>query len=83
MPALETTCPVLTREPEGFWQANKLGKWIERGAPAIQLHQIGHVQLELAEMVQNELDEGQAAFQKRANATADALANRLEGLKRK
>ena len=82
MEALPVTCPVLTTEPAGFWNALKMSKWIARGAPVITLEQVTHAQLELAEFVQHEVEEGQKNYDDRkakANARMAELASRMKG----
>lgn len=76
------TCPVLTMEPAGFWNALKMSKWIARGAPVITLEQVTHAQLELAEFVQFEVDEGQKNYDDRkakAAAKMAELASKMQG----
>lgn len=77
----ETSCPVLMLEPAGFWNALRMSKWIARGTPTITLEQVTHVQLELAEFVQFEVDEGQKNYDDRkakANARLAELAAKLK-----
>ncbi len=69
-----TTCPVLLREPAGFWSALRLHKWIERGSPSIHLSDITHSQLELAELVQHEVQEGEKNYNERKERAAQRLA---------
>lgn len=82
MTPLPTTCLVLVDEPAGFWSANKFGKMIERGSPQIALRDITHAQLELAEVVQYELQEGAKAYDDQRAKSAERMAAMLEGLKR-
>lgn len=82
MTPLPTTCPVIVDEPAGFWAANRIGKMIERGAPAINLRDLTHAQLELAEVVQYELQEGAKAYDENRARSAERMAAMLEGLKR-
>jgi len=82
MTPLPTTCPVILDEPAGFWSANRVGKMIERGAPAINLRDLTHSQLELAEVVQYELQEGAKAYDENRTRSAERMAAMLEGLKR-
>lgn len=79
--ALPVTCPVLLNEPAGFWNALKVSKWIARGAPVITLEQVTHAQLELAEFVQHEVDEGQKNYDEKkakANARVAELASKMQ-----
>ena len=82
MTPLPTTCPVLVSEPAGFWQANRFGKMLERGSPQIALRDLTHAQLELAEIVQYELQEGARAYDENKARSAERMAAMLEGLKR-
>ena len=80
--ALPVTCPVLLNEPAGFWNALKVSKWIARGAPVITLEQVTHAQLELAEFVQHEVEEGQKNYDDRkakAAAKMAEFASRMKG----
>lgn len=70
---LETTCPVITQEPAGFIASLRLSKWIERGTPAINITDVTHAQLELAEFVQYEISEGQKNYDERKNAAAERM----------
>lgn len=72
--ALPVTCPVLTTEPAGFWNALKVSKWIARGAPVITLEQVTHAQLELAEFVQYEVEEGQKNYDEHKTKAAARMA---------
>jgi len=74
-----TTCPVILQEPDGFWTANRLGKIIERGAPAVTMRDITHSQLDLAEFVQFELAEGERAFEDRRSKANERLAAIIQG----
>lgn len=74
MPQHPITCPVILTEPAGFWAANRLGKIIERGAPAVSMRDITHSQLELAEFVQFELSEGERAYDERRVKASERLA---------
>jgi hypothetical protein len=78
-PANPVTCPVITQEPEGFWAANRIGKIIERGAPAITMRDITHSQLDLAEFVQFEISEGERAFEDRRTKANERLAAIIQG----
>lgn len=71
---LEVTCPVILREPTGFWGAMRLHKWIERGSPAISLTDVTHSQLDLAELVQYEVQEGERLYSERKERAAKRLA---------
>jgi hypothetical protein len=73
---------VLVDEPAGFWSANKFGMMIERGSPQIALRDMSHAQLELAEVVQYELQEGAKAYDEQRTKSAERMASMLEGLKR-
>lgn len=78
---LPVTCPVLTMEPAGFWSALKLSKWIARGTPTITLEQVTYAQLDLAEFVQHEVDEGQKNYDEKkakANARVAELASKMQ-----
>jgi hypothetical protein len=78
---LPVTCPVLTMEPAGFWNSLRISKWIARGTPTITLEHITHTQLELAEFVQHEVDEGQKNYDERkakANARIAELASKMQ-----
>ena len=72
--ARDTTCPVLLREPRGFWDALKIHKWIERGSPAISIKDLTHSQLELADFVQHEVAEGEKNYTERKEKAAARLA---------
>jgi hypothetical protein len=72
--AREVSCAVLLTEPHGFWNALKLSKWIARGTPSITLEQVTHAQLELAEFVQHEVEEGQRNYDDRKAKAAARLA---------
>lgn len=74
MPALPTVCPVLTTEPNGFWDAQRLGKWIERGTPALNASDLTFNEIELAEFVMFELQEGARAYDERRRRSNEALA---------
>jgi hypothetical protein len=78
---LEVTCPVLLREPAGFWGALRLHKWIERGSPAISLVDVTHSQLELAEFVQFEVQEGEKNYAERKEKAAARLAELASKIK--
>jgi hypothetical protein len=71
---LPVTCPVLLMEPAGFWSALKMSKWIARGAPVITLEQVTHAQLELAEFVQYEVEEGQKNYDEHKTKAATRMA---------
>lgn len=78
---LPVTCPVLTTEPSGFWNALKLSKWIARGTPTVTLEQVTHTQLELAEFVQYEVDQGEKNYDEKkakANARMAELAAKMQ-----
>jgi hypothetical protein len=80
--ALPVSCPVLLAEPAGFWAAMRLHKWIERGSPTITLEQVTHSQLELAELVQHEVHEGEKNYvdrREKANARLAELASKMKG----
>lgn len=80
--ALPVTCPVLLTEPAGFWSALRLSKWIARGTPSITLEQVTHAQLEMAEFVQHEVEEGQKNYDDRkakAAAKMAELASKMQG----
>lgn len=79
---LPVTCPVLLREPAGFWSAMRLHKWIERGSPAIALSEVTHSQLELAELVQYEVQEGEKNYTDRKERAAQRLAELASKAKR-
>ena len=70
----EVTCLVLTTEPAGFWSANRIGKWIERGTPAVSVRDLTHSQLELATFVQYELQEGSRQYDERKRKSAERIA---------
>ena len=72
--ALPVTCPVLTTEPAGFWSALKMSKWIARVAPVITLEQVTHAQLELADFVQHEVEEGQKNYDEHKTKAATRMA---------
>jgi hypothetical protein len=55
---------------------------IERGSPQIALRDMSHAQLELAEVVQYELQEGAKAYDEQRTKSAERMASMLEGLKR-
>jgi hypothetical protein len=74
MPALPTSCPVLTTEPSGFWDAQRLGKWIERGTPALHAGDLTFNEIELAEFAIYELQEGARAYDERRRRSNEALA---------
>ena len=78
---LEVTCPVLLREPVGFWAAMRIHKWIERGSPAISLSEVTHSQLELAEFVQAEVQEGEKNYNDRKEKAAARLAELASKMK--
>lgn len=69
-----TTCLVLTTEPAGFWEANRVGKWIERGSPVVTVRDLTHSQLELATFVQYELQEGVRGYEERKRKSAERIA---------
>ena len=71
---LPVTCPVLLMEPAGFWNALKMSKWIARGSPTITVEQVTHSQLELAEFVQHEVDEGQKNYDEQKTKAASRMA---------
>ena len=80
--ALPVSCPVLLGEPAGFWGAMRLHKWIERGSPTITLEQVTHSQLELAEFVQYEVQEGEKNYtdrREKANARLAEIASKMKG----
>lgn len=80
--ARAVSCPVLLTEPAGFWSALKLSKWIARGTPSITLEQVTHAQLEMAEFVQHEVEEGQKNYDDRkakAAAKMAELASKMQG----
>jgi hypothetical protein len=74
MEAKPTTCLVLTTEPSGFWEANRVGKWIERGSPMVTVRDLTHSQLELATFVQYELQEGSRRYEERKRKSAERIA---------
>ena len=55
---------------------------LERGSPQIALRDLTHAQLELAEIVQYELQEGARAYDENKARSAERMAAMLEGLKR-
>jgi len=79
LPAKEISCPVILQEPDGFWAANRIGKIIERGAPAITMRDITTSQLDLAEFVQFEIAEGERAFEDRRSKANERLASIIQG----
>lgn len=74
MPPLPTTCPVITTEPRGFWDAQRLGKWMERGTPAVSVSDLSFAEIDLAEFVMFELQEGARAYDERRRRSNEALA---------
>ena len=74
MPALPVTCPVLTTEPAGFWDAQRFGKWIERGTPTIAASDLTFHEVDLAEFVLFELQEGARAYDERRQRSNEAFA---------
>jgi len=74
MEAQPTTCLVLTTEPSGFWEANRVGKWIERGSPVVTVRDLTHSQLELATFVQYELQEGGRRYEEHKRKSAERIA---------
>jgi hypothetical protein len=74
MPPKAVTCPVLLTEPAGFWEANRVGKWIERGSPSVSVRDLTHSQLELATFVQYELQEGVRGYEERKRKSAERIA---------
>ena len=79
--ALPVSCPVLLGEPAGFWGAMRLHKWIERGSPAIALSDLTHSQLELAELVQHEVQEGEKNYNERKERATQRLAELASKMK--
>lgn len=73
MPPLPTTCPVITTEPAGFWDAQRIGKWMERGTPAVSVSDLTFVEIDLAEFVMFELQEGARAYDERRRRANEAL----------
>lgn len=73
-PPLETTCPVLLTEPVGFSSAHRVGKWLERGSPALSMSDVTHSQLDLAEFVAYEVAEGQRNYDERRERSNRRLA---------
>lgn len=72
--AREQSCLVQTQEPVGFWEANRIGKWIERGSPMVTVRDLTHSQLELSTFVQYELREGSNRYEERKRKSAEAIA---------
>jgi hypothetical protein len=68
MEAKPTTCLVLTTEPQGFWEANRIG------TPAVTARDLTHSQLELATFVQYELQEGGRRYEERKRKSAERIA---------
>jgi hypothetical protein len=74
MDALPVACPVLTTEPAGFWDAQRFGKWIERGTPTIAASDLTFHEVDLAEFVLFELQEGARAYDERRQRSNEAFA---------
>ena len=74
LPQEPTTCLVLTTEPLGFWSAQRTAKRLERGTPAMSMHDLGHAELDLAEFVMFELQEGDRAYHERRRIANERLA---------
>lgn len=65
---------MLTTEPAGFWDAQRFGKWIERGTPTIAASDLTFHEVDLAEFVLFELQEGARAYDERRQRSNEAFA---------